>query len=178
MLTIALGLLGGAAFHLRGSEAWYQWTGRRIGSARIMWAFVLTASAWLVAHESDRGFFWPILLFLNLWFGAVGGWGGYRKKDGMFDGTLGTPTFEAVYQHTGRGLMFTCPAAIFLRTWDAGWFSFWLVLAGLQCGPVYYACRIVWPKHGVALAECVWGTIVALAVLLTVQGVDVFHVEQ
>ena len=40
-----------------------------------------------------------------------------------------------------------------------------LVAAGALCGPVYLACRLLWPWYGVEAAEWAWGGAIAAALL-------------
>ena len=156
MLTILAAIIGAAGFRLRGSVLWSQWTGRGIGTARLVcWAtplplLCLCVAPWLLAP----------LLAAGLYAGSVLPWWrslslGRNAVDGSWIG--------AAARHTARGLLWAAGPAAALWWMDGAW---WLPLAAgaLIVAPYEMGWRVD-PTRATAIGEVGFGAMMGAAIM-------------
>ena len=147
---LALGaIVGGAAFWLRGSALWEQWTGRGATSARFMWGAALALVAVL------GGLWWPLApaVVVAGWLGAIPGWWGSLKLE---DG-------RQYAMHALRGLLWVLPLAVLLEV--AGATGALVLIAGLACVPAYWIGWKVRPERATEIGEALFGACVGAALV-------------
>lgn len=141
-------LLGGAAFWLRGSALFEQWTGRGATSARFMWGGVV---ALLVLAG---GLWWPLFpaVVLAAWLGCIPGWWGSL--------TLTTPQHYAM--HAMRGVVWVLPLAVLFEV--AGAQGAVVLLSGAACVPAYWLGWRLLPSRATEIGEALFGAAIGAAV--------------
>jgi hypothetical protein len=141
-------IIGGAAFWLRGSALFEQWTGRGATSARFTWGAVLA----LVAVCG--GLWWPLApaVVLAAWLGCIPGWWGSLKLEGV----------QQYAMHALRGFVWVLPLAILFEV--AGAHGAVVLLSGAACVPAYWLGWRLLPSRATEIGEALFGAAVAAAV--------------
>ena len=125
-ICVAGAVAGATAYRIRGSEIFRRYTGRGVGTARIMWAAVCA----LVCAAGSPVLWLPAAVFVAHYAGST------LPQFGSIDlgRREGSAAVDALKQ-SGRGLAAGIPVAA--AYWFAG--EAWLppVLAGAAAGPLY-----------------------------------------
>lgn len=132
LICAVAALFGAAAYRLRGSELWARYTGRGVGTARLMWAAMCS-----LACAAGLPAWWLPLAVFAVHYGAstLPQFGsidiGHRDGNALLDVAL----------QSGRGLV--AGAGVATAYWFAG--EAWLppLIAGLAAGPLY---ALAWAK--------------------------------
>lgn len=164
-LVLGAALAGAAAYRLRGSVLWSRWTGRGVGTARIMWATVCA----LVCAAGLPVWWLPIAVFVAHYTGST-----LPQYSSIDAGHREGSAIGDVLKQSGRCLAAGVPVAA--AYWLAG--EVWLppVLAAVAAGPLYaLAWQINSPiehlgKGGDSpeLAEVFYGAAIGLSLALGV----------
>lgn len=138
-------LVGGAAFWLRGSALFEQWTGRGATTARLMWGAALAAICPLPP-------LWLPLVVVTAWLGAIPGWWG----------SLTLTTGRHYAMHAMRGFVWVLPLAVLFEV--AGGLGGLVLLSGAACVPAYWIGWRAVPNRATEIGEALFGAAIGAAV--------------
>lgn len=143
-------IVGGAAFWLRGSAVFAEWTGRGATTARLMWGAALALVAVL------GGLWWLLApaVVVAAWLGAIPGW---------WD-SLRLADARQYALHFFRGLLWVFPLAALFEV--AGGSGALVLLSGLACVPAYWIGWRVMPSRATEIGEILFGAAIGAAVAM------------